>query len=56
VQEAPGRGTAQAGADRDLAEAELRVVRVEGADHRQAALQRLDEVGVTYALIAQQDS
>jgi len=56
VQETAGRGAAQAGPHRHLAETELRVLGVEGADHGQAALQRLNEVCVANAVIAQRDS
>ena len=43
-QEASGGGPRQAGAPADVAEREPRVLAVERPDHRQATLERLDEV------------
>jgi hypothetical protein len=43
-QEAAGGGPGQTGGRRDVGEAQVAVLGVEGADDRQAALERLDEV------------
>ena len=43
-QKAPRRGTCEARGARDLAQRQRRVVCIEGADHRQATLERLDEI------------
>src|SRR5688500_208755 len=43
-QEAPGGGAGEAGAARDIRERELGVLRPEGADDGEPALERLDEV------------